>query len=122
LSEAITLVSAPTSGEAYTLDNSILDVALSFRGLEVPYTFELLQNEPNPFNGSTQIGYVLPESGQVTLTLFDLTGRELFKQDLNGVKGLNKVDVNKDQVGAQGVVYYQIQFQGYTATKKMLIL
>ncbi len=122
LSEAVTLVTAPTHPEAYNLESDILDLGLTFRGVETTYTFELLQNEPNPFNGSTQIGYVIPESGQVTLTLFDLTGRELFKQILNGTKGLNKVDVRKDQIGAQGVVYYQVQFQGYTATKKMLIL
>jgi hypothetical protein len=122
LSEAITLATAPTHPEAYTVESDIMDLGLTFRGTEASYTFELLQNEPNPFNGSTQIGYVIPESGQVTLTLFDLTGRELFKQTLNGNKGLNKFEVLKDQIGAQGVVYYQVQFQGYTATKKMLIL
>lgn len=122
LSEAMTMVSNPTNPEAYTTASDILDLGLTFRGTENAYAFELLQNEPNPFNGATQIGYVIPESGPVVLTLFDLTGREVFKQTLNGSKGLNKVDVTKDQIGAQGVVYYQIQFQGYTATKKMLIL
>ena len=122
LSEAITLVTAPTHPEAYTVGSDILDLGLSFRGSETVYTFELLQNEPNPFNGSTQIGYVIPENGQVILTLFDLTGRELYKQTVLGNKGLNTVEVQKDQIGAQGVVYYQVQFQGYTATKKMLIL
>jgi hypothetical protein len=122
LSEAITLVTAPTHPEAYTVGSDILDLGLTFRGSEAAYTFELLQNEPNPFNGSTQIGYVIPESGQVILTLFDLTGRELYKQTVLGNKGMNTVEVRKDQIGAQGIVYYQVQFQGYTATKKMLIL
>jgi hypothetical protein len=97
----------------------ILDLGLTFRGSEAVYTFELLQNEPNPFNGSTQIGYVIPENGQVILTLFDLTGRELYKQTVLGNKGMNTVEVQKDRIGAQGVVYYQVQFQGYTATKKL---
>ncbi|HJW30541.1 MAG TPA: T9SS type A sorting domain-containing protein, partial [Saprospiraceae bacterium] len=122
LSEAMSMVVAPTYPEAYTMENDILEMGLSFRGAEATYNFELLQNEPNPFNGSTQIGYVLPESGQVSLTLFDVTGRELFKQSYNGNKGLNRIEIRKDQIGSQGVVYYQIQFQGYTATKKMLIL
>jgi hypothetical protein len=91
LSEAITLVSNPTHPEAYTTESDIMDLGLTFRGTENAYAFELLQNEPNPFNGATQIGYVIPESGKVVLTLFDLTGRELFKQTLNGNKGLNKV-------------------------------
>ncbi|HEX5112477.1 MAG TPA: T9SS type A sorting domain-containing protein, partial [Saprospiraceae bacterium] len=122
LSEAISMVSNPTHPEAYTTESDIMDLGLSFRGTENAYAFELLQNEPNPFNGATQIGYVIPESGSVILTLFDVTGKELFRQTLNGTKGLNKVDVTKDQIGAQGIVYYQVQFKGYTATKKMLIL
>ncbi len=98
------------------------DLSLNFRGAEDRFDFELLQNEPNPFTNTTQIGYVIPQSGEVTLTLFDLTGKQLLSQTLSGVKGLNKVELTKDQIGAQGMIYYQIQFQGYTATKKMLIL
>ncbi len=122
LSHAITMVATPTSPEAYNKEDEILDLGLQFRGLETEFTFELLQNEPNPFNGATQIGFVLPANGQAQLTLFDMTGRELYKQEVLASKGLNKVEVRKDQIGAQGVVYYQVQFQGYTATKKMLIL
>jgi large repetitive protein len=122
LSEGIALVANPTAAEAYTTDSDIMDLALSFRGAEERYDFELLQNEPNPFTSTTQIGYVIPESGQVILTMFDLTGKQLFNQTITGVKGLNKVEISKDQIGAQGMIYYQVQFQGYTATKKMLIL
>ncbi len=122
LSEAVSIKSNPTQAEAYTTEDEIMDLGLTFRGAEDRYDFELLQNEPNPFTNATQIGYILPQSGQVTLTLFDLTGKQLISQTLTGVKGLNKVELTKDQIGAQGMIYYQVQFQGYTATKKMLIL
>ncbi len=122
LSEVISLLSNPTVAEAYTTNSEIMDLALTFRGAEERFDFELLQNEPNPFTGTTQIGYVIPSSGEVILSMFDLTGKQLFNQTLSGVKGMNRVEISKDQIGAQGMVYYQIQFQGYTATKKMLIL
>jgi flagellar hook assembly protein FlgD len=32
-------------------------------------------NYPNPFNASTQIRYDIPESGTVTLSIFNLTGQ-----------------------------------------------
>ncbi len=99
-----------------------MDLGLTFRGAEDRFDFELLQNEPNPFISTTQIGYVIPQSGEVTLTLFDITGKQILVEKVNGVKGLNKVELSKDQIGAQGMIYYQVQFQGYTATKKMLIL
>ena len=122
LSESISMVSNPTPAEAYSNDSDIMDLQLTFRGTENAFAFELLQNEPNPFTEITQIGFVIPENGDVELTLFDVTGKQLMNQTINGTKGLNKVEINKDQISAQGLIYYQVQFQGYTATKKMLIL
>src|SRR5690606_18846687 len=58
LSQAISLSTAPTQPEAYA-DGDILDLAVSFRGAEDSFVFELMQNEPNPFNGITRIGYVI---------------------------------------------------------------
>ena len=122
LSEAMVIASNPTQAEAYTTGSDIMDLALTFRGAETQLEFELLQNEPNPFNQSTQISYIVPSNGEATLTLFDMTGKQVLVQQISSVKGLNKVEIRKDQIDAQGMIYYQVQFQGYTATKKMLIL
>ncbi len=122
LSQSISIVTNPTPAEAYSIGSDVMDLSLTFRGSEERYDFELLQNEPNPFVDLTQIGFVLPESGEATLTLFDVTGKQLMNQTVAGVKGLNKVEVNKTQINANGIIYYQVQFQGYTATKKMLVL
>ncbi|MFZ1675964.1 MAG: T9SS type A sorting domain-containing protein, partial [Saprospiraceae bacterium] len=121
LSQAIRIISSPTAPEAYSSDDNILDLGLTFRGADI-YAFELLQNEPNPFSSNTQIGYVIPANGEVTLTMFDIAGRQLYNETVNGVTGLNKIEITKEQIGAQGLVYYQVQFQGFTATKKMMIL
>jgi hypothetical protein len=39
--------------------------------------FELKQNYPNPFNPATSIEYSLKRGSFVTLTVFDVQGREL---------------------------------------------
>ncbi|MEL6821613.1 MAG: LamG-like jellyroll fold domain-containing protein, partial [Calditrichota bacterium] len=43
----------------------------------LPESFTLEQNYPNPFNPTTTIRYRLPEQSNVTLTIYDLTGREV---------------------------------------------
>jgi len=43
----------------------------------LPERFALHQNYPNPFNPETDISYSLPEPAQVTLTVYNLMGREM---------------------------------------------
>jgi len=44
---------------------------------DIPETFILQQNFPNPFNPTTQISYGLPEAAQVSITVYDITGRQV---------------------------------------------
>jgi flagellar hook assembly protein FlgD len=44
---------------------------------EVPSSFELGANHPNPFNPSTTITYALPRAVEVKLVIFDLMGRRV---------------------------------------------
>ncbi|MBN1779622.1 aryl-sulfate sulfotransferase [bacterium] len=43
----------------------------------VPESMKLIGNYPNPFNHSTRIRYTIAEAGRVTLTIYDLLGREV---------------------------------------------
>jgi hypothetical protein len=45
--------------------------------ISAPTEFQLLAAHPNPFNSTTTIGYSLPVAGMVSLSVYDLTGREV---------------------------------------------
>ncbi|NUN71279.1 MAG: T9SS type A sorting domain-containing protein [Bacteroidetes bacterium] len=48
-------------------------------GSTTPGILSLHQNYPNPFNPATAIKYSVPEDGDVKLTVYDITGREVLQ-------------------------------------------
>lgn len=93
-------------------------------------SFSLGQNYPNPFNPSTVISYEMPVAGRVTLTVYDLTGREV-KELVNGYMGAGLHEaafVAEDARSlSSGVYLYRLVVQSsaaayVVATRKMLLL
>lgn len=91
-----------------------------------PSAFALKQNYPNPFNPSTKISYTLPESGNVTLTIFNITGQEVAKI-VNGsqVAGSHEVTWNASNLSS-GIYFYKLNFEGagrsFSDIKSMILL
>jgi hypothetical protein len=84
--------------------------------------FVLLQNEPNPWNGTTVIGMLLPEKGEVKLTIYDMTGKVYFRSTKEMSKGYQEWIIEKSMLSTSGVYYYQVDFDTNTQTRKMVIL
>ena len=51
--------------------------AISPPSVAIPVAFAFPQNYPNPFNESTNMRFELPERSRVTLTIYDVSGREV---------------------------------------------
>ncbi|MCU7519457.1 MAG: T9SS type A sorting domain-containing protein [Ignavibacteria bacterium] len=89
----------------------------------VPKHFTLYEAYPNPFNPSTNIKFDLPQSGNVTLKIYDIQGR-LVTTILNNEFKISgtyeyKVDLNRM---ASGIYLYTLQQNGQMLTKKMALL
>jgi len=88
----------------------------------VPSAYNLDQNYPNPFNPSTVIGYVIPRSTFVRLEVFDILGRSV-RTLVNGVQGFGPHSVMFDGAGlASGVYFYRLTAEGFTQTRKLMII
>jgi len=92
-----------------------------------PTRFSWKNNYPNPFNPVTTLHYNLPEQAHVTITIYNLMGREVTRlvntTQKAGFKSVqwNAVDSFGNPVSA-GVYLYLIQAGEYMQTKKMVLL
>jgi FlgD Ig-like domain len=87
----------------------------------------LAQNEPNPFNPETTIRYTVPAAGNVTINIYDASGR-LVRTLLDGSSPAgshnvtwNGVDNHNSQVSS-GVYFYRLTAGKFSETKKMVLL
>lgn len=90
-----------------------------------PSRFELLRNFPNPFNSETCIRYTLPGAGMATLTIYDITGRQVITL-VNECQTLGMHEVFWKANVASGIYFYRLVFLNdrgqETFVRKMLLL
>ena len=80
------------------------------------------QNAPNPFNPVTTISYTLPQSGEVRLTVYAVTGQEVVTQ-VAGYReaGFHRVTWDAGDC-ANGVYLYRLEAGSFVETKRMPLL
>ncbi|REL38123.1 T9SS C-terminal target domain-containing protein [Rhodohalobacter sp. SW132] len=109
LGEALNTGNIPVSTESVVQDR--------------PTTIELKQNYPNPFNPSTVIEYTLAQTQEVTLEVFDATGRKVATLVDNNVQqsGTHNVRFNASNLSS-GIYFYQLTAGNQMLTGKMTLI
>ena len=100
--------------------SNITDVKIYDKSVVKEYS--LSQNYPNPFNPETNINYSLPKSGYVTIKIYDIAGIEiqtLVSEEKSS--GSHSLQFNAKNFSS-GIYFYQIRANGFTQTKKMILL
>lgn len=85
-----------------------------------PGEFEVNQSIPNPSNNKALIKYYLPNEGNVKLTVFNVIGKMLIEKREEALKGENEFEINCKDL-APGVYVYNIEFDGKTISKRMIV-
>ncbi|MBI4535396.1 MAG: T9SS type A sorting domain-containing protein [Ignavibacteriae bacterium] len=89
---------------------------------ETTLSYQLKSNYPNPFNPATTISFSIPMRSFVTLTVFDLLGREvstLLSEELPS--GSYTQQWNADGL-TTGVYFYQLRAGSFVQTNKLVLL
>ena len=121
LSQAINIGSELTQAEAYNQKGALLNVDLKF--IETTNNlnnFTLFNNKPNPFNQLTVIGFELPESSPVRLSIFDFSGKIVHKVSGDFDKGYHEIQLERSSLDGSGIYFYQLETATNIAKKKMI--
>ncbi len=126
LNRNISITSEATIAEAYNTNLEVMELNLEMRNDDgetiSTYPFEVFQNVPNPFAQSTTVRFNLPTSNLVTISVFDVTGKKLYSTSNTYAKGMNSVVLDVNSFDSNGILYYQVETNEYSATRKMVVL
>jgi len=103
-------------------DVSMLDISD-----QLPTDYNLSQNYPNPFNPVTNIGFSIVESGEISLKVYDISGKEImelaqgFYTPGNYTIKWDAVDSYGNEVSS-GIYIYQLITQDIILSNRMVLM
>ncbi|MFQ5709375.1 MAG: PQQ-dependent sugar dehydrogenase, partial [bacterium] len=92
------------------------------REASAPTRLVLAQNYPNPFNPATSIEFSIPQSGYVTLKVFNILGKEITTLIANRLSAGNHKVVWHANALPSGVYVYQLRLADLVKTKKLVLV
>jgi photosystem II stability/assembly factor-like uncharacterized protein len=97
-------------------------VDVTVESVLVPDNYSLLQNYPNPFNPSTIIKYNVSKAADITIKVYDISGKEIatLVQEYK-TPGTYQVTFSGDNL-TSGVYFYRLETKTYSETKKMILI
>lgn len=108
-----------TSGWSVIYNFTVRETGITPISSEIPNSYKLLNNYPNPFNPVTKIRFQIPASKFVEIKIYDLTGKlisTLVKQVLNA----GKYDTAFDASGLpSGIYIVKMQSENFTGIQKI---
>lgn len=81
--------------------------------------FTLLQNNPNPSDGNTEIKFNTPISGNVTFTVTDMFGKLVYSESIQTLSGMNTVKLTNSL--SAGIYTYSVNNNNVLLSKQMII-
>ncbi len=106
----------------WSLDITQVQTAAEEAAAELPTSFELLSNYPNPFNPSTTIGFKIAADSHIRVTVFDVTGRKVATlTDQPYSRGTHRIQWDASAMSS-GQYIYRMEADGKLIGAKAMVL
>jgi hypothetical protein len=120
LSDILSIIGVPTEALIFNKMEQGMRLNLDFRDLGLGDShLVVLPPKPNPFGNQTTIGFFLPAADAVSLEVFDLNGREVFKTENFYSEGENQFMLNGTDLPGPGIYFFRVSTSNETATNRL---
>jgi len=117
-----TVLTVSESDSSYYVEFEYINLTKLPSASNLPYTYELKHNYPNPFNPSTVISWQLAVGSHVELTIYNILGENVATLLSERQKaGYHSFEWNASGF-ASGVYYYKLEAGEFQQVKKMVLL
>lgn len=89
---------------------------------QLPTSYALEQNYPNPFNPETIIRFAVRDPGRLLLEVYDVAGRKITTLLSGPMKAGQQQAIFKADGLSSGIYFCRLSINGFTATRKMLLV
>jgi hypothetical protein len=104
------------------IDSSMVGIHTEVEAV-LPEGITVLGNYPNPFNLSTEITFYWNSNpSYYTITIYDITGRQVDALTGNTITGENRVNWTADEELSTGIYFYQLNVENKSDAGRMLLL
>jgi hypothetical protein len=128
---SLTVQTTIDDGTALTSQDAAREINVRVKAAPPAGEYLLAQNYPNPFNPETWIPFALPESDQVTIHIYDSSGRIVRRLDLGVQPAGYYISRHRaaywdgrNEAGeyvASGLYFYAIRSGEFTSARKMVV-
>ncbi len=122
LSQSLSINSDITDAELYLSGDQTFLPVLAVENQNDDRLLEIVSCLPNPWTNQTLVHFYLPESDQVTFTLFDATGRQIWTSAENLIKGHQQYLIRSSDFSDRGMIFFEISTMKHKEVQKMIVL
>ncbi len=119
-STLVSLNSATKFGE-----DGYAEITLDTSSLIIPTEFTVSSAYPNPFNPTITVPFGIPGYGNVTISVFNLLGQQVYKTERTYEAGSHHFEFDASKSGSElvsGIYFLQIRYKDQTMTQKVMLL